>query len=110
VAALAAGGVLTLTGAAPLPNREEKAHLEWVAQCYQTIRSVKTGQTRRDVLKAFKRAGGRQSRQLTTYLLARCPYFKISVQFEPADDKAEWSPNDKVVKVGTPYLEDPNAE
>src|SRR5262245_22864292 len=101
-------------GAAPAP-RDTPARVlarrnEWVGECLRQIRSIRPGMTRKALEGLFKPAGGRYSRQLRSYSYRPCPYFKISVTFQPADGGDKAQPGDKIVKVSTPYLEDPLAE
>jgi hypothetical protein len=87
-------------------------HNAWVAGCYKEIRAIKPGMTRADLLKRFQPAGGLYRRTLQSYAYKPCPYFKISVTFEAVggDKDGKGRPGDKIVKVATPYLEDPFAE
>jgi hypothetical protein len=104
---LAAGALPAL--AAPVPQGEDE-HLKFVRACLEDIRSVKPGVSRADLLKKFKQAGGLYNRKLASYSYLRCPFFKVSVTFEPSGPGEALAADDKVVKVPTPYLEDPLAE
>jgi hypothetical protein len=108
--ALAASALAAPAGAAPTPKDAGDARVAWVRDCYADIRAVKPGQTRGDLLKKFKQAGGLYNRRIASYMYTKCPYFKISVTFEPAGPGEKLSADDKIVKVSTPYLEDPLAE
>lgn len=99
-----------LAAAAPAPRAGEDACVAWVRRCLKDIQSIKPGQTRADVLEKFDQSGGLYRRQLTTYMYKKCPFFKISITFEPADAGDKLSPKDRIVKVATPFLEDPLAE
>jgi hypothetical protein len=87
-------------------------HNAWVARCYKEIRAIRPGMTRADLEKNFTPGGGRYSRRLRSYCYKPCPYFKIIVTFAPVggDPDGKERPGDRIVKVGTPYLEDPLAE
>ena len=112
--ALAAGGLTAVGGvasAAPAPKNPDEEHLKFVAECAQDIRKLtRTVTTRKELLEKFKPAGGLYSRKVQSFSYTRCPWFKVSVTFEPADNGREGKPEDKIVKVATPYLEDPFAE
>lgn len=112
---LAAGGLTAVGGAAsaaPAPKKNpDEEHLKFVAECAREIRKLaRSVTTRKELLEKFKPAGGKFSRTLQSYSYARCPWFKVSVTFVPADDGRDGQPEDKVEKVSTPYLEDPEAE
>jgi hypothetical protein len=66
--------------------------------------------TRKSLDRLFKPAGGKYLRQVRSYSYRPCPFFKISVTFQPADGGDREQPGDRIVKVSTPYLEDPLAE
>jgi hypothetical protein len=108
LAALAAGALPVM--AAPSPAGDEAAGVRFVRRCYEDIRSVKPGITRRELLKKFKQAGGRYNRKIASYSYLSCPYIKVSVTFEPATPGEVLSENDKVVTISTPYLDDPLSE
>ncbi len=100
---------------APVPPRAGDAvlarHNAWVAGCLKEIRTVRPGMTRAELLKRFEPAGGLYRRTLRSYSYKPCPHFKISVTFEAVGGKGEKEgPADRIVKVSTPYLEDPLAE
>ena len=108
---LAAGGLTGVASTAPAPKNPDEEHLKFVAECAQEIRKLaRTVTTRKELLEKFKPAGGKHSRKLQSYSYTRCPWFKVSVTFEPADDARDGKPEDKVTQVSTPYLEDPEAE
>ena len=49
------------------------------------------------------------------YYIAECPYFKIDVEFAVSrnperENRISPSPDDKVVKVSKPYIEDPYSD
>jgi hypothetical protein len=108
LAALAAGALPVM--AAPSPAGDEAAGVRFVRRSYEDIRSVKPGITRRELLKKFKQAGGLYNRKVASYSYLSCPYIKVSVTFEPSGPGVTLSDDDKIVKISTPYLEDPMAE
>jgi hypothetical protein len=112
--ALAAGGLVATGGvalAAPAPKNADEEHLKFVVECAADIRKLsRTVTTRKELLEKFKPAGGRYSRTLQSFSYTRCPWFKVSVEFQADDDGREGKPEDKVAKVSTPYLDDPLAE
>jgi hypothetical protein len=95
---------------ADTPARMVARRNQWVSECLQQIKSIRPGMTRKALGRLFKPAGGRYSRTLRSYSYRPCPYFKISVTFQPADGGDREQPGDKIIKVSTPYLDDPLAE
>jgi hypothetical protein len=82
--------------------------IEWVAACLQEMQAVKQGSTREELLRVFVEEGGLSNRRERRYAYRDCPYFKVDVKFEAADDadeKNKESPNDKVSQISTPFLE-----
>jgi len=111
---LAVGGLVAAGGvadAAPAPKNPDEEHLKFVAECAIDIRKLtRSITTRKELLEKFKPAGGLYNRKLQSFSYTRCPWFKVSVTFEPADDGRDGKPEDKVAKVSTPYLDDPLSE
>jgi len=95
---------------APVPERGEDERFKFIRACLQDIRSVKPGDTRDDLLRKFVQSGGLYNRRRASYSYLRCPFFKVSVTFEPSGPGEGLAADDKVVAVSTPYLEDPLAE
>lgn len=117
LAALSGIGLVGLAedvaSAAPAPavKDPDDVHRKFVEECYKEIRKLsRSVETRKELLEKFKPAGGLYNRKLQSFSYIRCPWFKVSVTFEPADGDKDGKPEDKVVKVATPYLEDPFAE
>ncbi|HJZ56393.1 MAG TPA: hypothetical protein VKE74_15620 [Gemmataceae bacterium] len=113
LAALAAGGVAATaaTAAAPMAVNPDQSHIDFVAECARDIRKLSTAvKTRGELLEKFQPAGGRFRRELQSFSYNRCPWFKVSVTFEPADDGRAGKLEDMVTKISTPYLDDPFAE
>jgi hypothetical protein len=83
-----------------------------IRQALEEASRIKSGMTRREVEKHFKPDGGLQARQETRYLYSKCNYIRIDIDFkvEPPSDRTESSPYDIVVKVLTPYLDNPTAD
>jgi hypothetical protein len=110
-----ATGWVELEVAAPAPAGAGDAvlarHNAWVKKCYEEVRKIKPGMTRADLRERFVPAGGLYKRTLRSYSYKPCPYFKISVTFEAVGGKDEKErPGDRIVRVSTPYFEDPLAE
>jgi hypothetical protein len=111
MAALTAGGLATTATAADDPQNPDDAHIRFVAECARDIRKLsRTVTTRKELLEAFKPAGGRYDRTHQSFSYRRCPWFKVSVKFDVLDDDREGKPGDQITKISTPYLEDPFAE
>jgi len=98
-AALQAAGKLADT-------REDR--ISWVAASLMEMQSIKQGSTREELLKVFVEEGGLSNRFQRRYAHRDCPYFKVDVKFNPADnaeEKIEESPQDKVSQISAPFLE-----
>ena len=85
----------------------EEEHREWMQQVMKSISAIKPGMTRNDLAPLFAGDGGLQTRQHGRYVYAQCEYIKVDVIFLPVDDGMNSNPEDKIVKVSRPYLEDP---
>ena len=85
----------------------EQKHTEWVQHVLASIRTVKPGMTRRDLLSVLDPDGGLSTRTQGTYIYKHCPYIKVDVEFFRADRGATEKPGDRIVKISRPYLADP---
>jgi hypothetical protein len=100
-AALRAAGKLAAT-------RDD--HIRWVAASLMEMQTIKQGATREELLAVFVEEGGLSNRLHRRYAYRDCPYFKVDVTFNAADntdEKIEESPDDKVSQISTPFLEWP---
>jgi hypothetical protein len=87
-------------------TREDR--ISWVAQSLLEMQSIKQGSTREELLNVFVKEGGLSNRFQRRYAYRDCPYFKVDVKFNAADntdEKNEESPNDTVSQISTPFLE-----
>ena len=68
--------------------------------------TIKPGMTRADLEKVLTTEGGLSTRKHRTYVARDCPYFKVSVQFEPVGSPgfAE-DPMDRIVSVSKPFAQ-----
>lgn len=86
----------------------DKEHTEWIASVMDSIDTIKPGMTREDLLKVFTTEGGLSFRLHRTYVYKECPYIKVTVEFEAAEnpnDGLTEMPSDKIVKVSAPFLQ-----
>ncbi|GEM_PF-1467626 len=68
---------------------------------------IKPGTTRAELLKTFTTEGGLFVPAHRTFVLRRCPYIKVDVDFDLAGGKSngpEERPDDKIGKISRPYL------
>lgn len=111
-AAMAGSQVLRAT-----PGQDEpecfRSHTKWVADAMIRMQTIKTGMTREKLLTVFQEEGGLSTRLRRTFVSQDCPYFKVDVEFEPADspdgvEEQKWlngRSEDKIVKISGPYLQ-----
>ena len=87
------------------PNIE---HTKWIASVMDSIQTIKPGMTREVLLKMFATEGGLSNRSRRTYVYKQCPYIKVSIEFEPAENATGVSiemPQDKITKISAPFLQ-----
>jgi len=101
--------ILTATSLAPTQTTDtDRAHTKWIASVMDSINTIKPGMTREDLLKVFTTEGGLSFRLRRTYVYKECPYIKVTVEFEAAEnpnDGLTEMPSDKIVKVSAPFLQ-----
>ena len=85
-------------------------HAAWLKQVSGRMETIKPGMTRWDLMQVFRTEGGRQTFRMEgepsalreTFVSQDCPYFKITVEFQPKIG----SPNrDVIVKISKPYVQ-----
>jgi hypothetical protein len=82
-----------------------------VTNVLSILDSVHPGNTRARVEQTFTEDGGIQTRSQTRYTFKQCHYIKINVEFSYTDNHpADFSPDDKIVKISKPYIELPVAD
>jgi hypothetical protein len=113
---------LNLHAQEPTPESQDhlqvdSEHQKWIEHVMRSISSVKAGMTRKDLAKIFQPDGGLSTRSQTRYLYRRCPYIKVDVEFSPAGEPGDASqeehyesPDDRIVKISRPYLDNPVAD
>ena len=113
---LAAVAVSSAFGAASQPDiKQQRDRVVWVVKCLTDFRAIKPGMTRAEVERRLPSDGGIQGYVTVRFVHPECPYFKIDVEFavrrnpEP-ENRIAPSPDDKVVKVSKPYIEDPYSD
>ena len=73
-------------------------HTQWVSRVLAWADDIKSGMTRRDLLRVFVTEGGISTRMHRTYVLKQCPYIKVDVEFGPVSKEQDLSaemPDDK---------------
>lgn len=86
----------------------DREHTKWIASVMDSINAIKPGMTREDLLKVFTTEGGLSFRLRRTYAFKECPYIKVTVEFETAEnpnDGLTEMPGNKIVKVSAPFLQ-----
>jgi hypothetical protein len=102
---------LFLSPAEPIGTRPDKESdcCGVVGRAIDLVDAMKAGTTRRQVEEHFVKDGGMQFPENTRYGYLGCPEIKIDVDFKVVDSKDGRSgPDDVVVKVSRPYLEEPS--
>jgi hypothetical protein len=84
-------------------------HTHWVEQVLKEMQSIKVGMRRGEVEKVFSVAGGLATVSRQAYVYRQCPYFRVDVEFAPAD-QTRASENDTVVNISKPYLDWPHGD
>jgi len=95
---------------APTAKRQVN-HTTWVQQSLHEMKTIKVGMTRKQLMKVFTWKGGTQvaSRTKQTFAYRDCPHFMVDVEFKPVGTlkRGVWyGPNDRIVKISRPYLEE----
>lgn len=94
----------------------DQAHVAWVGESLEQMRTIKPGMSREQLLAVFTMEGGISTRLHRTYVYRRCPLFKVDVEFEPVgrptrDTDGRITPNESpadIIKViSKPYLAGP---
>lgn len=93
----------------------KREYIAWVEKCLKDFQSIQVGMTRGEIEEKFPLDGGLQGVSPVIFTHPECPYFKIDVSFEFQRDKndqnrAIWSPDDKVIKTSKPYIEMPYSD
>ena len=85
-------------------------HAAWLKQVLERMETIKPGMTRWDLMEVFRTEGGRQTFRMEgepsalseTFVSQDCPYFKITVEFQP---KIGGPNRDVIVKISRPYVQ-----
>lgn len=101
------GLVLVISSAGFAQSQNAESHTQWVTRSLKEMQSVKVGLSRADLLKVFKEEGGLSTRYHRRYVYRDCPYFKVDVEFEAVEAKADGGEHasDKITKISKPFLE-----
>ncbi len=85
----------------------------WVQSELARMEVIQPGMTRAQLLAVFRTEGGLSSRTRRTYVNQNCPYFKVDVEFRPAQEPqrdaegripGDESPTDVITRISRPYL------
>lgn len=113
------GSLLRRSGVDDQDARSE--HVAWVSGELQRMLTASPGMTRNQLEPVFTMEGGLSTAARRTYVSRECPYFKVDVDFKPADSSGRngnllnegWSKEsllneddeDVIVKISRPYLQ-----
>ncbi len=83
----------------------DREHTRWVEHVMRAISAIKPGMARKDIARVVSADGGLSTRSEGRFVYKHCPYIKVDIQFSPIDERANESPDDKIVKISRPYLD-----
>lgn len=90
--------------ALPVQSLLTPAPTAWFKKHMPLIKSIKAGSTKADLDKLFSPSGGYSSK--LTYQYRECPQIRIDVEFQKTDQDGALDPENKIVSVSKPYLDD----
>ena len=115
--AIGGSAVLLPTLQAKTEPCTEQDHEAWLRRILGRMETIKPGMTRADLLKVFRTEGvagvpmrtvGLSTASRRTFVSRDCPYFKVVVEFTPADRPVGFPADesqDIIDKVSKPYLQ-----
>lgn len=80
----------------------------WIQTALKEIRSVKVGMTRSQLETIFTPEGGMSTRRLRRYTYRSCQFIKVEVRFQAIqhpNDKEKEFPDDKIIEISKPYIQ-----
>jgi hypothetical protein len=99
------GGAVTQVGSHTTGN------VQWVGGSLKKMQTITPGMTREDLQEVFVPDGGIASRKERIYVYRECPYFKVTVEFEPVPGgPASDARKDRITKISKPYLDWPTSD
>ncbi len=102
-------GCSTARHSAVACTKNDKELTKQVSGILVECQKIKPGMTRVELLKVFTIEGGLSTATHRTYVYRGCPYIKVDVDFESADQKAKRTdqekPTDIITKISKPYLD-----
>jgi hypothetical protein len=97
---------LSLLRIEPSTTPFDSDQARWVRENLPELESIKTGMTRRDLLKVFMEEGGKATRAWRRYAYRKCAFVKVDVEFALVGDPgADEGPDDQITKISKPFLE-----
>lgn len=96
---------LLVSGLQAQKSGDPNGHVQWVANALKEIESIKVGMRRKDLLKTFTTEGGFSTPLSRQYVYRSCRYIKVKVEFQPLQAGGKESPEDKIIRISKPYLE-----
>lgn len=84
------------------------ANREYLAARWQEARSIQEGSTYADLARHFRRDGGSTQKDAHRFVMIRCPFIKVDVEFTAEDGKpVAWpvAPEARIRMVSRPYFE-----
>lgn len=91
----------------PMSPALKREPTKWIASVLRQIGKVKPGMQRKDLHGIFTTEGGLSNRFQRTYVSVQCPYIKVDVRFDAANDHRnalKEDPEDIIESISRPYL------
>lgn len=99
---MAVGAITQFSAAAP--SEIDREYTKWIDSAMRSMRTIKIGMTRAELLTIFTTEGGLSTTSRRTYVYRHCPYIKVDVTFAAASRNEEL-PTDKILEISRPYLD-----
>jgi hypothetical protein len=97
---------LSLLRIEPNTTSFDSDQARWISANLPELESIKTGMTRRDLLKVFMEEGGMSTRARRRYAYRKCAFVKVDVEFALVDGPGtDGGPDDRITKISKPFLE-----
>jgi hypothetical protein len=114
LASVGLGGVAAVQATAQGRGQAYAEHLAWVSDVLRKMQEIRPGMSRERLLTVFTTEGGLSTGLQRTYVSQECPYFKVSVEFQPVgrpnrDNTGRVTlvedRRDTIITISRPYLE-----
>lgn len=106
---LTAGSSIPIAGetARYMGRDRQTERIAWLKRQIETIKTIRIGSTRAELLVLFTPSGGISAPDKRSYLFQENDLIRVDVRFESrADDRGYigFNPEDKIIEISAPYL------